>query len=207
MVMLKIGVKIKELRQANQLTQKSLAEKLNVTPQAVSKWERNESVPDIQTLLNISTLFNVTVDDILGIEKPSLFTSLLKRKGRIKMQEKTTVVQTETLNGDSKKVIIFDMPLSLISNDGLLQTQLFATKLSNLFKHANKNILVETVNSSKVKNYAESANVLLLAPPFSSTKEKIEAEYPNIPIFSISQKDYGTLNVEDIYKEIIAVLQ
>ena len=78
---------------------------------------------------------------------------------------------------------------------------------SNSFKHANKNILVETINSSKVKNYAESANVLLLAPPFSSTKEKIEAEYPNIPIFSISQKDYGTLNVEDIYKEIIAVLQ
>ncbi|MEG2601903.1 MAG: helix-turn-helix transcriptional regulator, partial [Carnobacterium sp.] len=48
--MLEIGKKIKELRLSKKLTQKDLAKILNVTPQAISKWERNESNPDIQML-------------------------------------------------------------------------------------------------------------------------------------------------------------
>ncbi|MBR2152092.1 MAG: helix-turn-helix domain-containing protein [Clostridia bacterium] len=51
-----------ELRTENKMTQLELAEKLNYTDKAVSKWERGESVPDVTVLISISELFGVTLD-------------------------------------------------------------------------------------------------------------------------------------------------
>lgn len=51
-----------ELRVGNNMTQLELAEKLNYTDKAVSKWERGESVPDITVLISIAELFDVTLD-------------------------------------------------------------------------------------------------------------------------------------------------
>lgn len=52
-------------RKANNLTQLELAEKLNYSDKAVSKWERAESVPDIGVLMQIATLYNITIDDLV----------------------------------------------------------------------------------------------------------------------------------------------
>ena len=52
-------------RKANNLTQLELAEKLNYSDKAVSKWERAESVPDIGVLKQIATLYNITIDDLV----------------------------------------------------------------------------------------------------------------------------------------------
>lgn len=57
-----IAKNIIELRVAAGMTQIELAEKLNYTDKAVSKWERGESVPDVSVLLRISQLFDVTLD-------------------------------------------------------------------------------------------------------------------------------------------------
>ena len=61
----KIGKFIKKLRKDNNLTQDELAKKLGVTYQAVSKWENGKSIPDIAILKDISTLFNVNIDELL----------------------------------------------------------------------------------------------------------------------------------------------
>ena len=47
------------------LTQAGLAEKLNYSDKAVSKWERGESAPDVQTLVQLAELYDVTVNDLL----------------------------------------------------------------------------------------------------------------------------------------------
>ncbi|MEA5059348.1 MAG: helix-turn-helix domain-containing protein [Candidatus Pelethousia sp.] len=65
-----IGKKIVALRKEAGLTQEQLAEKLGISPQAVSKWENDISCPDISTLPLLASLFNVTVDDLLGIDRP-----------------------------------------------------------------------------------------------------------------------------------------
>ena len=52
-------------RKANNLTQVELAEKLNYSDKAVSKWERAESVPDLVVLKNIADLYGITIDDLL----------------------------------------------------------------------------------------------------------------------------------------------
>ena len=56
---------IKELRKKHNLTQKELADKYNVTCQAVSKWENERSMPDLQLLKQISKDFDVSLDNIL----------------------------------------------------------------------------------------------------------------------------------------------
>lgn len=53
---------IKELRESTGMTQEDLAEKLDVSRQAVTKWESGQVYPDISNLIRISNLFNVTVD-------------------------------------------------------------------------------------------------------------------------------------------------
>ena len=59
------GKLIKEIRKKNNLTQKELADKYNVTYQAVSKWENGKNMPDISLIKDISRDFNVSMDDLL----------------------------------------------------------------------------------------------------------------------------------------------
>lgn len=62
----RIGANIAFYRKQSGLTQAQLAEKLNYSDKAVSKWERGESIPDVLTLMQIAEQFQVTVDDLLG---------------------------------------------------------------------------------------------------------------------------------------------
>ena len=62
----RIGANIAAFRRHPGLTQAELAEKLNYTDKAVSKWERGESVPDVTTLVQVAELFSVTLDELTG---------------------------------------------------------------------------------------------------------------------------------------------
>ena len=60
--------KIIRLRKKNGLTQEELADKMNVSRQAVSKWEGAQTIPDLEKILQLSTLFGVTTDYLLKDE-------------------------------------------------------------------------------------------------------------------------------------------
>lgn len=61
-----IGKRIMKHRKRLGLTQDQLAEKLNVTAQAVSKWENNQSCPDITMISQLADIFGITTDQLLG---------------------------------------------------------------------------------------------------------------------------------------------
>ena len=61
--------KLKMLRKESKLTQEELAEKLNVSRQAITKWESNEGLPDIENLKQISIMFNTTIDELVKEDK------------------------------------------------------------------------------------------------------------------------------------------
>ena len=63
-VNLVIGNNIKELRKANKLTQYELAEKLNYSNKAISRWESGEVIPDVQTLNKLCEIFNIPLSSI-----------------------------------------------------------------------------------------------------------------------------------------------
>ena len=64
-----IANRIQNLRKTKGISQEQLAEKIGVSRQAVSKWESEQSIPDIDKIILMSDFFNVTTDSLLkGIE-------------------------------------------------------------------------------------------------------------------------------------------
>ena len=64
-----LGQRIQELRRQAGLSQEGLGEKLGVSRQAVSKWESDSGVPELDTLIAMSRLFGVTLGSLLGVEE------------------------------------------------------------------------------------------------------------------------------------------
>lgn len=64
-----IGRKIFSLRKSRNMTQVNLADKLGITYQAVSSWERGNSMPDIEKLPEIAKLFEISIDELIGESK------------------------------------------------------------------------------------------------------------------------------------------
>lgn len=65
-----LGQRIQELRKQRGLSQESLGDALGVSRQAVSKWEGDNGIPELDTLIALSRLFEVTVGQLLGVEDP-----------------------------------------------------------------------------------------------------------------------------------------
>ncbi len=63
---MKLSEKIIQLRKANSWSQEDLAEKMDVSRQAISRWENGTALPDSNNLLQLSKLFNVTADYLLN---------------------------------------------------------------------------------------------------------------------------------------------
>lgn len=68
MDLIKIGKFIAECRKKNNLTQMQLAEKLNITDRAVSKWETGKTLPDSSIMLALCDILKITVNDLLSGE-------------------------------------------------------------------------------------------------------------------------------------------
>ena len=66
-----LGQRIQELRKQNNLSQEALGEKLGVSRQAISRWEMDGAVPEVDKLIAMSKLFGVSLDELLGLSKPA----------------------------------------------------------------------------------------------------------------------------------------
>lgn len=95
-----IGMNISLLRKKQGLTQAGLAEKLNYSDKAISKWERGESVPDVLTLVSLAQVLGVTVDDLL--KDPN---ALPERTGPVQHAMEHVVEKTLKRKAD-KRIII-----------------------------------------------------------------------------------------------------
>ena len=69
MDLIKIGKFIADLRKEKKITQSELAEKLNITDRAVSKWERGLSLPDADKMLELCSILDINVNELLNGEK------------------------------------------------------------------------------------------------------------------------------------------
>ena len=106
-----LGNKIQEIRKSKKITQEELAEKLGVTPQAVSKWETDNSYPDIDLLVEIADLFDYTVDELLGRKnKDTRILSDDVQKDINKMLLKVRI----TTEDDEKTKVEINLPIQLV---------------------------------------------------------------------------------------------
>ena len=63
---MELGEKILELRKKMNFSQEELAEKVNVTRQTISKWELGETCPDIKQAKELSKIFSISLDEMVG---------------------------------------------------------------------------------------------------------------------------------------------
>lgn len=66
---MKFSEKIKEIRKMQNLTQEQFAEKIFISRNAVAKWESDKGYPDIQNLITISEVFEISLDDLIKNDK------------------------------------------------------------------------------------------------------------------------------------------
>ena len=66
----KIGSKLAELRKEHSFSQEALASELNISRQAISKWERGEASPDTDNLIALALLYKVSLDELVGFSLP-----------------------------------------------------------------------------------------------------------------------------------------
>ena len=105
-----LGKKIASLRKAKGLTQEELSERLEVSPQAVSKWENDLSCPDIMLLPKIAEVFGVTVDELLS-NSPKKETVMLPANQRKSIDDLVLRILVNSSNGDKVRV---NLPMPLI---------------------------------------------------------------------------------------------
>ena len=102
-----IGANIAAHRKNAGLTQAGLAEKLNYSDKAVSKWERGESVPDVLTLLALAEQFAITVNDLLADPE-----ALPGNPG--KLEKAMTQVSEKALKRKANKNVILALSSTLV---------------------------------------------------------------------------------------------
>ena len=103
----RIGANIAMQRKRVGLTQAGLAEKLNYSDKAVSKWERGESMPDVLTLMQLAQLFEISVGDLL--EDPN---QLPGNPG--KLEKAMTQVSEKALKRKANKNVILGLSTTLV---------------------------------------------------------------------------------------------
>ncbi len=103
-----LGQRLQRFRKRANLTQEEVATKLNITPQAVSKWENDVSAPDISLLGEIADMFGVTVDELLGRQPQTIYLPEGPRKPIDSLMLKIKVLSTD---GDKVNV---NLPLALV---------------------------------------------------------------------------------------------
>ena len=95
--------KLLTLRKSRNLTQEELAEQLDVSRQSVSKWESGQAVPELDKIVALSRIFDVTTDYLL---KPSEIDELSVRAEMLEQQQKK--LEGEMLKGKARKSILLN---------------------------------------------------------------------------------------------------
>lgn len=175
-----LGQRIQELRKQRGMSQEALGDALGVSRQAVSKWEGDNGIPELDTLIAMSRLFEVTVGQLLGVEeaaeqkretvnepdenKEDQVEAVLRRyveqttkKDERSWFERWGKTVTEAIVVTTVFVVMFSMLLSLRSTVRLLQSDLsyLQVNVSN-----NQNSLSGHIRSTIYDVLAEEANPL-----------------------------------------------
>ena len=106
-----IGKRIAFFRKEKGLTQEELAQHMGISPQAVSKWENDQTCPDISALPKLSRLFGVTVDELLEGREALPAVRVLPPEERRDIKDMLLRVIVDSAQGDKIRV---NLPMALV---------------------------------------------------------------------------------------------
>lgn len=144
-----LGTRLVELRKKYNFTQADIGEKLNVSVQAVSKWENDLSLPDYDYLIKLADLFNTSIDELLGRKKEIVRQEENKDKNKLLFK-----ISIKSADGDE---ISINLPLLVIkvlvennSNTNIISgnESLKNIDFASLLSLAEQGVIGEIVNIS-----------------------------------------------------------
>lgn len=107
-----IGKRIAALRREKGMKQDELAQMLEVSPQAVSKWENDQTCPDISLLPKLAKILGVSVDELLsGKQEPQPLVTLVPEEQRKDIKDMMLRVIVDSSGGDKVRV---NLPMALV---------------------------------------------------------------------------------------------
>ena len=106
---IKIGKFIAECRKKNNLTQMQLAEKLNVTDRAISKWENGKSMPDSSIMLELCNELKISVNELLSGE-------MIEMKDYNQIAEKNLLEMAKKEEVQNKKMMFYEIVIGYMSS-------------------------------------------------------------------------------------------
>ena len=144
------GQRLSRLRKNLGLKQDDIAEKVNISSQAVSKWENDLSAPDISTLPILADILNVSLDELLGREV--LQTKVVPQSERKDINSMLLKINVLSVDGDNIKI---NLPLSIVKLclDSGMELNCISGKGS--LKNIDFNQIVELVEQGVVGQIAE----------------------------------------------------
>lgn len=169
-----IGEKITNLRKEKNITQEDLAEVINVTRQTISKWELNETSPDIKQALLIANYFNISLDELVGNNTNTLLNKVSNTEHlagiTIKMLKIIGIIFLTLLIIDVIAFIIFITHKITTNENDIVGKYSITCNLDNkeysYELNYNKNYVVITsggdefiANHTDVSEYLEDANI------------------------------------------------
>ena len=151
-----LGKRIAALRKEKGLKQDELAEKLGVSPQAVSKWENDLTCPDISLLPALSKILGISIDELLTGKKEETAFTVVPPEKRKDINEMMLRITVDSSDGDRIRVnlpvalaqVALEMGMSLpefSGSDALASLDL--SKIIELVKHGAMGNLIEIESS------------------------------------------------------------
>lgn len=148
-----IGNRISEYRKEKNLKQEQLAEMLNVTPQAVSKWENDLTCPDISLLPGLAKIFGITVDELLiGKKEETKVVEVLPEEKRKDINDLMLRIVVTSADGDKVRV---NLPMQLIEAAINLGIEMPEVSGNNSLKNIDFKKIFELVKKGAVGNLIE----------------------------------------------------
>jgi transcriptional regulator with XRE-family HTH domain len=145
-----LGKRIAALRHKNQLTQDELAEKLGISSQAVSKWENDQTCPDISLLPLLAKTLGISTDELLtGKKEEAQAVGMLPENERKKIEDMLLRIMITGKGGD---VVRVNLPLAIIKV--ILDSGLNMSYLSKneALKNIDLNVILNMANQGAIGN-------------------------------------------------------
>ena len=152
-----LGKRIAALRHKNQLTQDELAEKLGISSQAVSKWENDQTCPDISLLPLLAKTLGVSTDELLtGKKEEDNRVRMLPENERKNIDDMLLRI---VINGKNSDVMRVNLPLSVIKV--VIDSGLNISRLSGneALKNVDLNMILNMVQQGTVGNIIDIEDV------------------------------------------------
>lgn len=134
-----LGKRIAALRKEKELKQDDLAGMLDVSPQAVSKWENDQTCPDISLLPKLAQILGVTVDELLSGKREELPTvRLVPEKERKNLEDMMLRIVVDSDEGDKVRV---NLPIPLVQ---------MALEMGMEMPQINSNIPIQSIDLNQI---------------------------------------------------------